>query len=114
MVLESKLKMETKTVEELRKRYGGGEEISPRQWESIFYRLPALHIYSAENFLNIFLVLIAMISDTIPENKTTAYSNPLQISNRIPYNALPNGCAHIETVRMTAITFPIKFCGVSV
>ena len=56
---------------------------------------------------------MAIISDTTPENKTTAYSNPLQISNRTPYNALPNGCAHIETVRMTAITFPIKCCGVS-
>ena len=57
---------------------------------------------------------MAIISDTIPENKTTMYSYPLQISNKTPYNALPNGCAHMETVKMTAITFPIKFCGVSV
>ena len=56
---------------------------------------------------------MAIISDTTPENKTTSYSHSLQISNRTPYNALPNGCAHMEAVRMTAITFPIKFCGVS-
>ena len=60
-----------------------------------------------------FLVLMAIISDTTPENKTTVYSYPLQISNRMPYNAFPKGCAHMETVRITAITFPIKFCGVS-
>ena len=112
MILESKLKIETKTVEELRKRYRGLlKKYHPDNGKPFF---TAFHIYSTENFLKIFLVLIAMISDTIPENKTTAYSNPLQISNRIPYNALPNGCAHIETVRMTAITFPIRFCGVSV
>lgn len=56
---------------------------------------------------------MAINNDIVPENKTTAYSNPLLISNKTPYNALPNGCAHMETVRMTAITFPIKFCGVS-
>ena len=55
-----------------------------------------------------------MISDTTPEKRTTTYSKLLQISNKIPYNALPNGCAHIEKVRTTAITLPIKFCGVSV
>ena len=66
-------------------------------------------VYFVENFLKIFLVLMAIISDIIPENKTTVYSYPLQISNRMPYNALPNGCAHMETVRMTAITFPIRF-----
>ena len=54
-----------------------------------------------------------MPNDAAPENNTTAYSNPMQISNRMPYSALPNGCAHIETVRMTAITFPMKVCGVS-
>ena len=50
----------------------------------------------------------------MPENRTTAYSNPLQISNRIPYHAVPKGCAHMDMERITAMTFPSKCCGVSV
>ena len=33
-----------------------------------------------------------------PANKTTAYSKPLQSSNKTPYMALPSGWAHIATV----------------
>lgn len=73
----------------------------------------AISSYSALNLRKIFPAFMAIISDTTPENKTTAYSYPLHSSNRMPYIALPSGCEHMEIVRMTAITFPIKFCGVS-
>ncbi len=59
------------------------------------------------------LLRIAIMSETVPENRMTAYSHPLQISNRTPYSALPKGCEHMAMVRTTAITFPIRFCGVS-
>ena len=55
-----------------------------------------------------------MIREKHPAISITIYSKPSHISNKIPYKALPSGCAHMETVSITEITFPMKFGGVSV
>ena len=43
------------------------------------WRIFGLFPYAAESFLKTFLAHKAMIRDAVPENKTTAYSNPLEI-----------------------------------
>ena len=52
--------------------------------------------------------------DTVPENKTIAYSYPRPASNSTPYIAFPRGWEHMETVRIKEITFPVRCGGVSV
>lgn len=82
----------------------------------------SLHLFSvsmiflmfyAGKFWKMALVQTATARETVPAKRMTAYSAPLLISNRKPYNALPSGCAHMDTVRIMAITFPIRCCGVS-
>lgn len=82
----------------------------------------ALHKYNAAAPRNSYplaklrktlLVPMAIPRETTPENRTGRYSAPRHASKKMPYSAFPNGWAHMEPVMITAITFPIRFPGVS-
>lgn len=64
-------------------------------------------------FRKIFPIRSAIIKETIPAKNTTTNSHPAHTSNKTPYNALPSGCAHMETDNMSAMTLPISAGDVS-
>ncbi len=64
--------------------YAKFRDIYPQEFYHKILNRKLCIFHSTENLLKIFLVLMAIRSDTTPENKITAYSYPLQISNKTP------------------------------